>query len=370
MKKILFVFGTRPEAIKMAPLVLKCLEYKDQLEIKVCVTGQHKEMLQQVMDFFRLKADYDLELMKPDQTLFDITANCLLRIQEVLNDFEPDLVLVQGDTSTAFAGSLAAFYKKIKVGHVEAGLRSFDNYSPYPEEVNRRLTGVIAHFHFAPTPQSVHNLQQENITERIYLTGNTVIDALLLAAEKVRADETIAAHFDYLDKNRKIVLITAHRRESFGQPFENIGNAIATLAAKYPEVQFVYPVHPNPNVQKMVKDKLQGIENIFLIAPLDYAHLVWMMDQCYFVITDSGGIQEEAPSLGKPVLVIRDVTERTEGIEAGTALLVGTSKEKITEAAISLLENDSAYQQMAKAVNPYGKGNTAQQIVELILNEL
>jgi len=370
MKKLLFVFGTRPEAIKMAPLVLKCLQYNKQLEVKVCITGQHKEMLQQVMDFFELKADYDLELMKPNQTLFDITANCLLRIQNVLNEFEPDLLLIQGDTSTAFTGALAAFYKKIKVAHVEAGLRSFDNYSPFPEEVNRRLTGVITHFHFAPTTQAVGNLQRENIHQHIYLTGNTVIDALLLAVEKVRTDKTIATDFSYLDINKKIVLITAHRRESFGQPFEEICDAIATLANQYKDVQFVYPVHLNPNVQQIVQEKLSDINNIFLVKPLDYPHLVWILDKCYFVITDSGGIQEEAPSLGKPVLVIRDVTERTEGIEAGTALLVGTSKDKIVEASVQLLENDEAYQKMAKAVNPYGNGSSAQQIVDIILKEL
>lgn len=370
MKKLLFVFGTRPEAIKMAPLVLKCLQYKGQLDVKICITGQHKEMLYQVMDFFQLKADYDLELMKPNQTLFDITANCLLRIQNVLHDFEPDLLLVQGDTSTAFTGALAAFYKKIKVAHIEAGLRSFDNYSPFPEEVNRRLTGVITHFHFAPTTQAVNNLKQENIHQHIYLTGNTVIDALLLAADKVRANEAFADDFKYIDSNKKIVLITGHRRESFGKPFEEICDAIAALAQRYKDVQFVYPVHLNPNVQKIVQEKLNGFSNIFLISPLDYPHLVWILDKCYFVITDSGGIQEEAPSLGKPVLVIRDVTERTEGIEAGTAILVGTSKQKIIQSSVELFENSDAYEKMAKAVNPYGSGNSAQQIVDVILKEL
>ncbi|MBG9377464.1 UDP-N-acetylglucosamine 2-epimerase (non-hydrolyzing) [Panacibacter sp. DH6] len=369
MKKLLFVFGTRPEAIKMAPLILKCLAYPEMFEVRLCLTGQHKEMLQQVMDFFKLKPDYNLALMMPDQTLFDITANCLLRIQKVLDEYHPDLVLVQGDTSTAFAGALAAFYKKIKTAHVEAGLRSFDNYSPFPEEVNRRLTGIMAHYHFAPTPQAVKNLHAENIHQHIYLTGNTVIDALLLAVERVRIDEKIRQHFSFLDAHKKVILITAHRRESFGVAFEDICNAILTLANLYKEVQFVYPVHPNPNVQKIVHHKLDNVTNIFLIDPLSYPHLVWMMDKCYFVITDSGGIQEEAPSLGKPVIVIRDVTERTEGISAGTSLLAGTKTENIVTAASSLLTDDRAYEKMAKSVNPYGTGNTAQVIIDILLKE-
>lgn len=367
MKKVLFVFGTRPEAIKMAPLVIECLSYPAILDVKICLTGQHKEMLQQVMDFFQLKADFDLELMMPDQTLFDITAQCILRIQKVLDDYRPDIVLVQGDTTTAFSGALAAFYKKIKVGHIEAGLRSNNNYSPFPEEVNRRLTGVIANYHFAPTLQAISNLKAENIKENIFLTGNTVIDALLIAVKKVRADEQLRQSFHFLDLEKKTILITAHRRESFGTAFLEICNAVLSLADTYKQVQFVYPVHPNPNVKKIVYEKLSGRDNVYLVNPLEYPHLVWMMDRSHFVITDSGGIQEEAPSLGKPVIVIRDVTERTEGIEAGTALLAGTKRESIVKAAVNLLENKQAYESMAKAVNPYGTGNAAKTIVEILL---
>lgn len=370
MKKLLFVFGTRPEAIKMAPVVHACNAYKETLEVKICITGQHKEMLYQVMDFFQLKADYDLGLMKPNQTLFEITADGLMRLQNVLNSFEPDIVLVQGDTTTAFVGALASFYKKIKIAHIEAGLRSFDKFSPYPEEVNRKMVSVIADYHFAPTEKAVNNLHRENIHQTIFNVGNTVVDALLWAVNKVKDDNIYTKHFQFLDLQRKIILITAHRRESFGEPFKQICEAVATLAIQYPDIQFVYPVHLNPNVQGIVRKTLSDIQNIHLIEPLDYPHLVWIMNQCYFVITDSGGIQEEAPTLGKPVLVIRNVTEREEGITAGTALLIGTSKEKIIQEATRLLENENAYSQMSKAVNPYGKGHSAETIVELLLKEL
>ena len=370
MKKILFVFGTRPEAIKLAPLIQACSQYKKELEVKICLTGQHKEMLQQVMDFFQLKADYDLNLMKHNQTLFDITADGLKLIENVLSEYAPDLVVVQGDTTTTFVAALAAFYKKIKVAHIEAGLRSFDKYSPFPEEINRKMTSSISDFHFAPTQKAMDNLHSENIRSGIYLTGNTVIDALLWAVEKVRGNNDHQKKFEELDLSKKIVLITAHRRESFGEPFVHICNAILLLAEKYPETQFVYPVHLNPNVQKIVNEKLSGHKNIFLIAPLDYPHLVWLMDKSYFVITDSGGIQEEAPSLGKPVLVIRDVTEREEGITAGTAILVGTTTEKITSEAIKLLEDRNSYEKMSKAVNPYGNGSSAKAIAKIIVNNL
>ena len=369
MKKILFVFGTRPEAIKLAPVIQACYQ-SDQLNVKICLTGQHKEMLYQVMDFFQLKADHDLQLMKPDQTLFDITANGLLLVENILDEFKPDLIVVQGDTTTTFVAALAAFYKKIKVAHVEAGLRSFAKYSPFPEEINRKMTSVIADFHFAPTQKAMDNLRMENIKDKVFLTGNTVIDALLWAVGKTRNDPSYQKSFTYLDLATKIVLVTGHRRESFGKPFENICDAILWLAKKYPEIQFVYPVHLNPNVQKIVQEKLSGHENIFLIAPLDYPQLVWLLDKCYFVITDSGGIQEEAPSLGKPVLVIRDVTEREEGVAAGTAILVGTTKEKITEEAIRLIENKNAYDKMSAAVNPYGKGDSGKKIADIILNHL
>jgi UDP-N-acetylglucosamine 2-epimerase (non-hydrolysing) len=369
MKKILFVFGTRPEAIKLAPVIQACSQ-SHQLNVKICLTGQHKEMLYQVMDFFHLKADYDLKLMKPDQTLFDITANGLLLMENVLDELKPDLIVVQGDTTTTFVAALAAFYKKIKVAHVEAGLRSFDKYSPFPEEVNRKMTSIIADLHFAPTQKAVDNLREENIEHNIFLTGNTVIDALLWAVNKTRNDPSYQEGFTYLNLMQKTVLITAHRRESFGKPFENICEAILMLAKKFPEIQFVYPVHLNPNVQKVVRERLSGQKNIFLVAPLDYPQLVWLLDKCYFVITDSGGIQEEAPGLGKPVLVIRDVTEREEGIAAGTAILVGTTKEKITEEAIRLIENKNAYDKMSAAVNPYGEGDSAKKIADIILNRL
>src|SRR5215831_13029553 len=370
MKKILFVFGTRPEAIKMAPIIHEANKYADKLNVKICLTGQHKEMLQQVLDFFHLKEDYNLHLMKPNQTLFDITADGLRSLEKVLNDFQPDLVIVQGDTTTAFTSALAAFYKQIKIAHIEAGLRSFDKYSPFPEEINRKIASILTDLHFAPTIKAKQNLENENIHKNIFVVGNTVIDALLWGVEKVRKDDAYAQCFNYLDPGKKIILITGHRRESFGKPFENICDAIATLAIRYSNVQFVYPVHLNPNVQKVVHEKLGGYKNIFLVKPLSYPNLIWLMDKCYFVLTDSGGIQEEAPTLGKPVLVMRDVTEREEGITAGTALLVGTSKEKIIEEATRLFEDANAYEQMSKAVNPYGSGDSARQIVEILLNNL
>ncbi len=366
MKKLLFVFGTRPEAIKMAPLIHACATRKDLFDVKVCLTGQHREMLQQVMAFFEIEADYNIDLMRPNQTLYDITANALKGIEGVLNETQPDLVLVQGDTTTAFAGALSAFYKRVKVAHIEAGLRSHNKYAPYPEEANRKMAAVLTDLHFAPTPAAAENLLNEGIKENVFVTGNTVIDALLWGVKKVRDDKKYAESFGYLDVEKKIILVTGHRRENFGQPFENICNALAELSDKYPAVQIVYPVHLNPNVQEVVNRKLSGRENIFLVAPLEYPNLIWLMDKCYFVITDSGGIQEEAPSLGKPVLVMREVTERMEGVEAGTAMLVGTDTDKIITEATRLLEDEIAYRQMSQAVNPYGTGNTAQEIVSLL----
>lgn len=370
MKKILFVIGTRPEAIKMAPVINACRQRSDLFTTGICVTGQHKEMLDQVMQFFQLKEDYNLALMKPGQTLFDITADGLRGMEQVLEDFQPNLVMVQGDTTTVFIGALAAFYKQVKVAHVEAGLRSFHKYSPFPEEINRRLTTALTDIHFAPTVQAMRNLEAENIRDNVFVVGNTVIDALLWGVEQVRHDAGIAASFGFLDLSKKIVLITAHRRESFGEPFQQICSAIAQLATSYPDVQFVYPVHLNPNVQQVVNATLSGFPNIFLIAPLAYPNLIWLLDRCHFVITDSGGIQEEAPTLGKPVLVVRDVTEREEGVAAGTAKLVGTSAQRITAAAMQLLDDASAYEAMSKAVNPYGKGDSAQQIVDILEQQL
>jgi UDP-N-acetylglucosamine 2-epimerase (non-hydrolysing) len=368
-KKILFVFGTRPEAIKMAPVIHECYRHRKKLDTRICLTGQHKEMSAQVMDFFKLREDYDLELMKPDQTLFELTSRGLLAIRNVLHEFKPDIVLVQGDTTTALAGALASFYEKTKLAHIEAGLRSFDKYAPFPEEVNRRMISVITDLHFAPTRKAADNLRNEGLRKNIFLTGNTVIDALLWAVKKVRKDSTYASAFSFLDPAKKVILITGHRRESFGKPFEQICSAILELATRYPDTQFVYPVHLNPNVQKVVRKMLSKQENIFLIAPLDYPHLIWLMDRSYLILTDSGGIQEEAPTLGKPVLVMREVTEREEGIKAGTAVLVGTSKKKILAAAIKLLDNPKAYSKMSRAVNPYGKGDSALKITAILLKE-
>ena len=368
MKTLLFIFGTRPEAIKMAPLIHACKKNPQHFDVKICTTGQHREMLQQVMDFFGLHADADLQLMQPNQTLFDITANALKSLEKVLNEINPHLVLVQGDTTTAFAASLAAFYKQIKVAHIEAGLRSGNKYAPFPEEINRKITGIVTDFHFAPTQAAKENLLKENITENIFITGNTVIDALLWAVKKVESSKEAESDFSFLNPEKKLILVTGHRRENFGKPFENICDALLDIANHH-AVQVVYPVHLNPNVQHIVQQKLNNHPNIFLLAPLGYPQLVWLLNKSYFVITDSGGIQEEAPALGKPVLVMRDVTERMEGVDAGNALLVGTSKEKITAAATALLTDNKVYERMSKAVNPYGDRTAAEKIVETLISK-
>jgi UDP-N-acetylglucosamine 2-epimerase (non-hydrolysing) len=368
-KKLLFIFGTRPEAIKMAPIILECSRHPEELDVRVCTTGQHKEMLQQVLDFFGIKPDFELSLMKPNQTLFDITADALKGIESVLNLWLPDVLLVQGDTTTAMTGAMAGFYRQVKVAHVEAGLRSGNIYSPFPEEVNRKIISTMTSYHFAPTELARQNLLKDNYSENIYITGNTVIDALLWGVEKVRQSNQIADAFSFLQTGRKMILITAHRRESFGQPFENICQALLELAQLHPDKDFVYPVHLNPNVQQVVYRTLATQSNIHLIKPVGYPELIWLMDRSYLVITDSGGVQEEAPSLGKPVLVMRDVTERQEGVDAGTAVLVGTDKQRIVNTAQALLTSDEAYNKMAKAVNPYGDGTTARQIVGILLNE-
>lgn len=354
----------------MAPIIKACEQYTNILEVKICVTGQHKEMLQQVMDFFQIVPQFDLSLMQLNQTLFDITANALKGIEQVLNQYPADLILVQGDTTTAMAGALGSFYKKIPVGHVEAGLRSHNIYSPFPEEVNRKIISTLCTYHFAPTENAKTNLAQENIQQNVFVTGNTVIDALLWGVERVRHDHNIESQFAFLDPQKRIILVTAHRRESFGAAFEEMCDALLEIATENPLFQIVYPVHLNPNVQETVYKKLNQVKNIHLIKPLDYPQLIWLMDRSYFVITDSGGIQEEAPSLGKPVLVMRDVTERQEGIDAGTALLVGTNKEAIINAASTLIHDQAAYQKMAQAVNPYGTGDSAKQIVDLILKDV
>ncbi|CAD9197014.1 non-hydrolyzing UDP-N-acetylglucosamine 2-epimerase [Acinetobacter bohemicus] len=371
MKKVLLVFGTRPEAIKMAPLALQLQQDLNNFETKVCVTGQHRQMLDQVLELFQLKPDFDLNLMKPGQTLSDITSGVLKGLEQVFEQWKPDVVLVHGDTATTFAASLAAYYHKIAIGHVEAGLRTGDIYSPWPEEANRKLTGALTNYHFAPTQSSYNNLIKENIDpNNIIITGNTVIDALLTVKYKVENDQKIIADFEqkfnFLDKNKKMILVTGHRRENFGQGFLNICKALANIAQQYPDVQIVYPVHLNPNVQQPVNELLAGITNIHLISPQDYLPFVYLMNRSYLILTDSGGIQEEAPSLGKPVLVMRDTTERPEAVEAGTVKLVGTDAAVIEKSVTDLLENTELYKQMAEAHNPYGDGTSCQQIIEFL----
>jgi UDP-N-acetylglucosamine 2-epimerase (non-hydrolysing) len=363
---LLFILGTRPEAIKMAPLIRQFREH-GQFKVSVCLTAQHREMLDQVLRFFSIEADYDLDIMKPGQSLVDITSLALKGIEKVLDEEKPDMVFVQGDTTTAFIGALAAYYKKIKVSHIEAGLRSENKYSPFPEEMNRVMTGHLADYHFAPTEMAVENLRKENITANVYNTGNTVIDALLLGLEILKSkDSDINASLSFVQSGKKIVLITGHRRESFGEPFINICESIHELAAKYKSVDFIYPVHLNPNVQEPVKRILKGLSNVHLIEPLDYPDFIWLMNKSYIVLTDSGGLQEEAPSLGKPVLVMREVTERQEGITAGTARLVGTDKNEIIKMVTRLLEDEKFHESMAKAVNPYGDGKATPRIIEVV----
>lgn len=359
--------GTRPEAIKFAPLI-KQLEKEPSFELRICITGQHKEMLQQVLDFFEIIPHYDLNLMKHNQTLFDVSAGALTGLKPILDEYMPDIVFVQGDTTTAFIGALAAFYEKCKIAHLEAGLRSGDKFSPFPEEANRKLTGAIADFHFAPTELAKNALLKENIHDNVWVVGNTVVDALLLGLENLRNRAIdFKDEFEYIDFTKPVILITAHRRESFGKPFEDICDAILDIKQSHPEVQFIYPVHFNPNVREVVNRKLAGKKGIFLIEPLDYPRLIWLMEKSTIILTDSGGIQEEAPALGKPVLVMRDVTERIEGIDAGTAKLVGTDKDVIVKNLHALLNNtDGIYDKMAKAVNPYGDGTTSNQIIDIL----
>jgi UDP-N-acetylglucosamine 2-epimerase (non-hydrolysing) len=374
MKKVLLVFGTRPEAIKMAPLV-KAFEKETSIISKVCVTAQHREMLDQVLELFEIKPDYDLNLMKPGQDLYDITSNVLLGMKGVLSEFKPDVVLVHGDTTTTSSASLAAFYHQIKVGHVEAGLRTGDIYSPWPEEANRQITGVLANYHFAPTTTSQNNLLKENKDPKnIVVTGNTVIDALFLALEKIKNDKDLEVSIKNQIKDlnyeikddKKVILVTGHRRENHGQGFINICEALKTLAINNPDIDIVYPVHLNPNVQKPVKEILSDIKNVYLIDPLQYESFIYMMNKSYFIITDSGGVQEEAPSLGKPVLVMRDTTERPEAVEAGTVKLVGTNKETIIKEAQNLLDNVEEYNKMSKAHNPYGDGKACERIIQFL----
>ena len=380
----MLVFGTRPEAIKMAPLV-KCLQQRDnEFEPIICVTGQHREMLDQVLRIFDITPDYDLNIMKAGQDLYDITSRVLLGMRDILTQVKPDIVLVHGDTTTSTASALAAFYQQIPVGHVEAGLRTHNIYSPWPEEMNRQITGRISTLDFAPTPLSRQNLLNEGVAdEHIYVTGNTVIDALHMVVNKIKGDDQLAGMLTQslgrqgydvhrLKQGRRLVLITGHRRENFGDGFLNICNAIKHLSEKYPEVDFVYPMHLNPNVRKPIHkifgENLNNLGNLFFIEPLEYLDFVFLMEKSYIVLTDSGGIQEEAPGLGKPVLVMRDTTERPEALDAGTVKLVGTDYNKIVDNVSLLLDDEKEYDIMSRANNPYGDGKASPRIAEALLN--
>ena len=383
MRKVLLVFGTRPEAIKMAPLVMELQKQKERIETVVCVTGQHREMLDQVLEIFDIKPDYDLNIMKRGQDLYDVTARVLTGMREVLKEIKPDIVLVHGDTTTSTAAALAAFYQQIPVGHVEAGLRTHNIYSPWPEEMNRLLTGRLATYHFSPTPLSRNNLIKESINDRnIIVTGNTVIDALYWVVDKIKNNkeldnelESVLSKAGYdvnrLDNGKKLVLITGHRRENFSDGFINMCTAIKDLTIKHPNVDFVYPMHLNPNVRKPIHEvfgeDLSGLKNMFFIEPLEYLSFVYLMEKSSIVLTDSGGIQEEAPGLGKPVLVMRDTTERPEALNAGTVKLVGTDYNKIVNEVSSLIDDKAAYEKMSKAVNPYGDGLACGRIVNALL---
>lgn len=381
MKRVMLVFGTRPEAIKMCPLVKEFQKHSDEFETIVCVTGQHREMLDQVLDIFEVKPDFDLNIMKQGQDLYDVTARVLTGMRDVFKECKPDVVLVHGDTTTSTAAALAAFYQQIPVGHVEAGLRTHNIYSPWPEEMNRQITGRIASYNFSPTPLSESNLKEEKAQGEIYVTGNTVIDALHMVVNKLKNDESLAkeqkgilkkAGYDVnrLADGRKLVLITGHRRENFGEGFIHMVTAIKDLKNKYPEVDFVYPMHLNPNVRKPIHEvfgeDLSNLGNMFFIEPLQYLEFVYLMEKATIVLTDSGGIQEEAPGLGKPVLVMRDTTERPEALASGTVHLVGTDYQKIMDEVSTLLENEYAYEKMSKAVNPYGDGKACERIVKIL----
>ena len=383
MKKVMLVFGTRPEAIKMAPLVKEFQKQPKRVETVVCVTGQHREMLDQVLKIFDIKPDYDLNIMKQGQDLYDVTARVLTGMRDVLKEVKPDVVLVHGDTTTSTAAALAAFYQQIPVGHVEAGLRTHNIYSPWPEEMNRLLTGRLATYHFSPTPLSRNNLIKESVDDRnIIITGNTVIDALYWVVDKIKNNKELdneledilsKAGYDVnrLNNGKKLVLITGHRRENFGDGFINMCTAIKDLTVKYPDLDFVYPMHLNPNVRKPIHevfvDNLSGLKNMFFIEPLEYLSFVYLMEKSSIVLTDSGGIQEEAPGLGKPVLVMRDTTERPEALDAGTVKLVGTDYNKIVNEVSSLIDDKAAYEKMSKAVNPYGDGLACGRIVNALL---
>jgi UDP-N-acetylglucosamine 2-epimerase (non-hydrolysing) len=380
LKKILLVFGTRPEAIKLAPVINRLKKHKARFAVIVCVTAQHRQMLDQVLSIFKISPDYDLDIMRENQDLFDITIKSLKGLKEVFETVKPDIVLAQGDTTTAFMAGLAAFYFKIPVGHVEAGLRTYDKYSPFPEEKNRHLLSTLTDYHFAPTQLSRSNLLRENIPEEnIWVTGNTVIDALLEVVRSQKSEVRKKAHQNYFKeqynlkletRNSKLLLVTGHRRENFGEGFEHICQALRAIAEKRDDISIVYPVHLNPNVRGPVKRILSGIKNIYLIEPLEYEQFVFLMNKSYLILTDSGGIQEEAPSLGKPVLVMRNTTERPEGIEAGAVKLVGTDRNNIVKGALDLIEDPALYEKMSKSVNPYGDGKASERITDVLLLKL
>lgn len=374
MNKILIIFGTRPEAIKMAPVIKELQRHTDRFKTVVCVSAQHREMLDQVLNLFDINADYDLDIMRPGQDLFDITSSVLEGLKTVLERERPDLILVHGDTTTTMAASLAAYYCRISVGHVEAGLRTNDKYAPFPEEINRKVTGALADYHFAPTERARENLLREGIQDSsIIVTGNTVIDALLSVVEKIHTDDALAKRLDeqflFLSPSKRLILVTGHRRENFGDGFEHICHALAEIALSRSDVEIIYPVHLNPNVREPVKRILGNgdCRDIHLVEPIDYLPFVYLMERSYLIITDSGGVQEEAPSLGKPVLVMRDITERPEATEAGTARLVGTDRDKIVKNTNELLDNEKVYRAMSQARNPYGDGQAAKRIVEAII---
>jgi UDP-N-acetylglucosamine 2-epimerase (non-hydrolysing) len=374
LKKIAFVLGTRPEAIKLSPLYLEFLKHRDAVSPVMWVTGQHRQMLDQVLTTFGITPDVDLDIMKPGQNLNEVTANVLQSLEPLLEREEPDLMIVQGDTTTVFAAALAAFYSKIPVAHVEAGLRTYKKYSPFPEEMNRQMVSRIADYHFAPTETAQKNLLGESVSkETVWVTGNTVIDALDIMVPKVRETmPSFPADFpvDSISSGRKMILITGHRRENFGAGFESICRAIKTLAEKYPTHDFVYPVHLNPNVLKPVNEMLAGIDNVYLLEPLAYEPFIWAMDQSFLLLTDSGGVQEEAPHLGKPVLVMREDTERPESITAGTSKLVGVDEETIVREVSTLLDDPERYAQMSRAINPYGDGTASRQIYDILFDTL
>lgn len=377
MKKLLFIFGTRPEAIKMLPIVNYAREhYIGKFEVKVCVTGQHRQMLDQVLSLFEVVPDYDLDIMAHGQDLYDVTSKVLLGLRPVLADFKPDCVLVHGDTTTTLASSLAAYYQRIPVAHVEAGLRTHDIYSPWPEEINRTLTGAIAEYHFAPTEVSKANLLRENITKNVEVVGNTVIDSLLWTVNKIEANQDLnnqlTAHFTSLglDFSKRMILITGHRRENFGSGFVNICQAIKEIALSHPDIDLVYPVHLNPNVQQPVNEILSSIANVKLVEPQDYQPFVFLMQKSYLILTDSGGVQEEAPSLRKPVLVMRDTTERPEAVDAGAVKLVGTDKNTIVEYIENLLNNTELYKKSVCVTNPYGAGDSAKKILNYLKEKM